>query len=103
MDEEAAITAMNTNSERIKRIHQRVRKVKTSEEAGVRYMQAWEERYYEREEARNEGIEQGIKALVLDYIEEEFDKDKIIKKLQKRFTITEDKAKEYYERFRQTE
>ena len=84
MDEEAAITAMNTNSERIKRIHQRVRKVKTSVEAGVRYMQAWEERYHEREEARNEGIEQGIKALVLDYIEEEFDKDKIIKKLQKR-------------------
>ena len=96
-------TAMNTISERIKRIHQRVRKVKTSVEAGVRYMQAWEERYHEREEARNEGIEQGIKALVLDYIEEEFDKDKIIKKLQKRFTMTEDKAKEYYERFRQTE
>ena len=90
MDEEAAITAMNTNSERIKRIHQRVRKVKTSVEAGVRYMQAWEERYHEREEARNEGIEQGIKALVLDYIEEEFDKDKIIKKLQKRFTMTEE-------------
>ncbi len=108
-------TAMNTNSERIKRIHQRVRKVKTSEEAGVKYMQAWEERYYEREEARNEGIsqgleqgmeqgmEQGIKALVLDYIEEGFDKDKIIIKLQKRFTMSEDKAKEYYERFRQTE
>ena len=47
--------------------------------------------------------EQGIKALVQDYIEEGFDKDKIIKKLQKRFTMSEDKAKEYYERFRQSE
>lgn len=72
-------TAANMDSERIKRIHQRVRKVKTSEEAGVRYMQAWEERYYEREEARNEGLEQGIKAIVKDYMEEGFDKDKIIK------------------------
>lgn len=44
-------TAMNTNSERIKRIHQRVRRVKTSEEAGARYVQAWEERYYERDYA----------------------------------------------------
>lgn len=25
------------------------------EEIGVRYMQAWEEKYYEREEGRNEG------------------------------------------------
>ncbi len=92
-------TAANMDSERIKRIHQRVRKVKTSEEAGVRYMQAWEERYYEREEARNEGLEQGIKAMVKDYMEEGFDKDKIIKKLQKRFTLSGGKAEEYYEKF----
>ena len=92
-------TAANMDSERIKRIHQRVRKVKTSEEAGVRYMQAWEERYYEREEARNEGLEQGIKAIVKDYMEEGFDKDKIIKKLQKRFTLSGGKAEEYYEKF----
>ena len=92
-------TAANMDSERIKRIHQRVRKVKTSEEAGVRYMQAWEERYYEREEARNEGLEQGIKAMVKDYMEEGFDKDKIIKKLRKRFTLSGGKAEEYYEKF----
>ena len=62
-------------------------------------MQAWEERYYEREEARNEGLEQGIKAIVKDYMEEGFDKDKIIKKLQKRFTLSGGKAEEYYEKF----
>lgn len=32
-----------------------MRKVKLSEEVGVRYMQAWEEKYYEREEGREEG------------------------------------------------
>lgn len=47
--------AGQTESERIKRIHNRVCKVKANEEVGVRYMQAWEERYYDREEAREEG------------------------------------------------
>ena len=42
--------AASTNSQRIKRIHRRVRKVRLSEEVGVKYMQAWEEKYYEREE-----------------------------------------------------
>ena len=107
------------DSERIQRIHQRVRKVKTSEEAGVRYVQAWEERYYEREEARNEGIaqgleqgleqglsqgvEKGIRAMVLDYIEEGFDENKILIKLQKRFTLSEQKAKGYYKKFGKSE
>lgn len=47
-------TAEKTTSTRIKRIHNRVCKVKLSEEIGVRYMQAWEERYYDREDARKE-------------------------------------------------
>ena len=42
--------AASTDSQRIKRIHRRVRKVRLSEEVGVKYMQAWEEKYYEREE-----------------------------------------------------
>lgn len=44
-----------SGSERIKRIHDRVCKVKLNEKVGVRYMQAWEEKYYEREEGREEG------------------------------------------------
>lgn len=50
-DEEAA----KSDSERLKRIHHRVCKVKLSEEVGIKYMQAWEEKYYEREEGREEG------------------------------------------------
>lgn len=52
--------AASTNSQRIKRIHRRVRKVRLSEEVGVKYMQAWEEKYYEKQEAREEGIKLGI-------------------------------------------
>lgn len=52
--------AEEVESTRIKRIHERVCKVKTSEKVGVKYMQAWEEKYYEREEGRKEGIEEGV-------------------------------------------
>lgn len=47
--------AEKSGSERIKRIHDRVCKVKVNEEIGVKYMQAWEERYYERQEGKEEG------------------------------------------------
>ena len=52
--------AEHAGSERIRRIHDRVRKVRNSEEVGVKYMQAWEEKYYEKQEAREEGIKLGI-------------------------------------------
>ena len=49
----------------VRRMHDRVCKVKVNEEIGVKYMQAWEEKYYEREEGREEGREKGrIKTLV---------------------------------------
>lgn len=51
--------AERTKSERVRRIHDRVCKVKLSEEIGVKYMQAWEEKYYEREEGREEGRIEG--------------------------------------------
>ncbi|MBQ8233892.1 MAG: Rpn family recombination-promoting nuclease/putative transposase [Lachnospiraceae bacterium] len=51
-DDESAEAA---NSERIRLIHECVRKIKSSEEMGVKYMQLWEEKVYEREEGREEG------------------------------------------------
>lgn len=51
--------AARSGSERIRRIHARVCKVRASEEEGVKYMQAWEEKYYDRQEAREEGKEEG--------------------------------------------
>lgn len=53
------IAAENTGSERIKRIHERVRKVKSSEKIGVKYMQAWEEKYFAEQEAREKGLTEG--------------------------------------------
>lgn len=52
-------TANQSESIRIRRIHERVCKVKANEEVGVKYMQAWEERYYDKQEAREEGLAEG--------------------------------------------
>ena len=57
--------AASTDSQRIKRIHRRVRKVRLSEEVGVKYMQAWEERYYEREEWKEEGAHNKLRELAI--------------------------------------
>lgn len=47
------------------------------------------------EEGRNEGI----KALVLDYQEEGFSQEKIVLKLVKLFSLSTEAALEYYEKF----
>ncbi|MCI7262695.1 MAG: Rpn family recombination-promoting nuclease/putative transposase [Clostridiaceae bacterium] len=96
-------TAQASGSEAIQEIHSRVQQLKESEQIGVRYMQEWEERAYEKmeakEEGREEGREEGIRALIEDNLEEGIGKERIIKKVMKRFLVTEQKAKEYYERF----
>ncbi len=51
--------AEKSKSERIKIIHDKVQKVKKSEEVGIKYMQAWEERYYDMKEARELGLSEG--------------------------------------------
>ncbi len=89
-------TVSTVESERIHRIHKRVSKVKASEEVGVKYMQAWEEKYYEREEARQEG---GIQMLILDNLEEGISHKRIIEKLMRRFSLTEEDATAYIKQY----
>lgn len=52
-------TAAHSGSERIKEIHETVKKIRKSEKAGVRYMQRWEELAYAREDGKEEGIKEG--------------------------------------------
>ena len=47
-------------SQRIQELHRRVEDIKSREETGVKYMQAWEERELERREAREEGRLEGL-------------------------------------------
>jgi len=52
-------TAERSDNPRIKLIHQCVKQIKASEEMGVKYMQSWEEKVYEREQGRLEGEARG--------------------------------------------
>ena len=53
------LIAERSKSNRIRKINDRVRSVKDSEKVGVKLMQAWEERYYDRLEAREQGHAEG--------------------------------------------
>ncbi len=53
-------TASQSGSDRIWKIHEHICKIKASEEMGVKYMQKWEERVMDREEAREEGREETL-------------------------------------------
>ncbi|QEK16148.1 Rpn family recombination-promoting nuclease/putative transposase [[Clostridium] hylemonae] len=86
--------AEQTGSERIKRIHDRVRKVRNSEEVGVKYMQAWEEKYYEKEEARKEGLEQGAKKQLIELIKKKLEKGKSVEEIADALEESTDKIEE---------
>lgn len=53
--------AAESNSEKIKLIHQQVKAIRLSEKMGVKFMQAWEEKALEREDGRKEGLTAGRK------------------------------------------
>lgn len=58
--------------------------------------ETWEEAWGE---GREEGREEGMQILVLDNLEEKIPEERILAKLQRRYHLTEEKAKEYYDRF----
>lgn len=63
------------------------------ETGGINMCQALEELYQDGVE---KGIQQGIEAFILDYTEEGYGKAKIVEKLQKRFSLSKEKAEAYY-------
>ena len=60
---------------------------------GIDMCQALEDLY---QEGIEQGIEQGIRAFILDYIEEGYNREKILEKLQKRFSLSGEKAEVYF-------
>ena len=58
------LVAEKSKSNRIQKIHNRVRKEKDSDKVGVKLMQAWEEKYYDKLEAREEGLAEGMRIVI---------------------------------------
>ena len=53
--------AADSHSEKIEKLQKRVEQVKRSEEVGIRFMNAFEEKMMERREGREEGLDEGRK------------------------------------------
>lgn len=79
MEETTDRVAQMCNSEKIQKLHQRVQRIRSSEEMEVKYMQAWEEKIMEREEGRQEGKAIG----------EREGRKNIVKKLREKFSVEE--------------
>ena len=56
-------TAAPAENQKVREIQKRVEAIKSSEEVGVRYMQAWEEKVLERQAGRQEGLTLKLKEL----------------------------------------
>ena len=53
-------TAGNSGSDRIMKLHERVERLRESEEIGVKFMNAWEEKLLDRQDGYEEGLAEGI-------------------------------------------
>ena len=72
--------------------------VSTIEE--IKYAGMREELTKELTEKIMEGVrEESIQTMILDYLEEQISRERIIIKLQKRFDFTKEKAEEYYKKY----
>lgn len=54
-------------NERVRKIHECVSRIKSSEEMGVKYMQSWEEKIIERQEGKAEGKAEDIMDLLMEF------------------------------------
>ncbi len=52
-----------SGSETIRWMHEKIRSIKSNEEVGIKFMNAWEEKILDRQEAQKEEREQGDRTL----------------------------------------
>ncbi len=87
---------------RLRRIQKRIQQVKKSEEIGVKYMTAWEEKVLERMEGREEALLEGIAIFIKDNLEENIPIERIVAKLVRNYKLTEDAARQYVRKYAET-
>lgn len=85
--------------EKIKLVHNNVKKIRQSEKMGVKYMQLWEEIAYVREEGREEGREETLKALIEVCKELGLSRDDTFIKIKDKCGFKTEDAEKYFTRF----
>ncbi|OUQ25626.1 hypothetical protein B5E77_11125 [Lachnoclostridium sp. An131] len=61
------------------------------------------EREYLRKQSREEGVEEGICVFILDNLEEKVSRERILSKLERRFSLTPEQAEQYFEKYAKAE
>lgn len=85
--------ADRSSSERIKHMHRKIQEIRMSEERGVKYMQKWEERVYDRLEGKAEG-----KAIrLVELIQKKCAKGRSLSQIADEVEEEEENIRRYYE------
>lgn len=88
-----AVVRKRSSSEKIHRIHKKIQGIRMSEEMGVKYMQKWEERVYDRLDGKAEG-----KALVLvGQIQKKLKRGKPLSQIAEELEENVETIRAYYE------
>ena len=92
-------TLENVTNQDIETIHNFVNKVKQSKEVGINYMKSWEVEQMIAEEARQEGLEEGLLQGIQAYIrmcrEFSLSREETVHKMVHEFPISHEEATEY--------
>jgi predicted transposase YdaD len=65
----------------LRKLQKRVKDIQNSAEVGVKYMQAWEERIMEQNQARAEGKQEGKQEAIIELIKKKQAKGKSIEQI----------------------
>lgn len=103
--------AENSISRRIKKIHEKIKKIRSSEKIGVKFMQRWEELVYARqdgvaeglelgkEQGMEQGIRHGIEILLSTCSDLGISRETAYVKLKEKLQLTDAKTEEYMKLF----
>ncbi len=90
-------------SSRIKKIHEKIKKIRNSEKMGVKFMQRWEELAYARQdgvaEGKEQGIMHGIEILLSTCSDLGISRETTYAKLKEKLQLTDVKTEEYMKLF----
>lgn len=89
----------NVTNENLNSIHQIVENTKHRKEVGINYMKSWEHDEMVRNEGIEQGIDHGIKSLILTLQEMNVSSEQISSKLIQHFSLTFEEANTYIEKY----
>lgn len=94
-------TADNVTNGELGDVHRMVDRVKARKEVDLSYMKSWEWDAYNRKIGKEEGLEEGIRALITSCRNLNVSREDILKQLMQNLSLDEDTALDYLDRYYQ--